>query len=293
MSSLGWGFSVGHWTDPDAMTGCTVVIPPRGNVASCDVRGSSPGSREIAQLDLDKRLTEIHGVLLTGGSAFGLGAADGVVAWLRERGVGYETPIATVPIVPTAVVFDLGIGRSDSWPTPDSGRAACDAARTENIEEGAVGAGIGCTAGKWAGREHAAPGGVGIGRAEEGGTTVSALAVVNPIGDVVDSSGNVIAGTSASAPRFGLGEATQAPVPDNTVLALVACSGRVSKQDMRFIAARGSDGITTSVRPAHTRYDGDIVFAVAAPGEEDANVDLLGYLATKAVAAAVRRAVWR
>ncbi|MDQ3964340.1 MAG: P1 family peptidase, partial [Actinomycetota bacterium] len=160
-ATLGFGFKVGHWTDADAATGCTVIIPPRGNVAACEIRGSSPGSREIAQLDNDRRLTEIHGLLLTGGSAFGLAAAHGVVEWLEERGIGYETPIATVPIVPAAVVFDLGVGRSDVRPGPENGRAACEAATDGPVAVGRVGAGTGATVGKWAGREHSAPGGVG------------------------------------------------------------------------------------------------------------------------------------
>ena len=291
MPNLGWGFRVGHWTDEDAGTGCTVVIPPRGNVASCDVRGSSPGSREIAQLDLEKRLTEVHAVLLTGGSAFGLGAADGVVSWLAEQDIGFVTPIATIPIVPTAVVFDLGVGRSDVWPTAAAGRAACEAARDTNIEVGRVGAGTGCSVGKWAGREGTVPGGLGIATASEEGTTVQALAVVNAVGDVVGEDGSTLAGSTVADPRFRMGAPSEVPSPENTVLALVACQGRMSKQDARYVAARGSDGITTSVRPAHTRYDGDIVFAVAAPGETEANVDLVGYLATRAVAAAVRNAV--
>ena len=296
MPNLGWGFRVGHWTDPDSQTGCTVVIPPRGNVASCDVRGSSPGSREIEQLSLDKRLTEVHAVLLTGGSAFGLGAADGVVAWLAERGVGYETPLATIPIVPTAVVFDLGVGRADAWPTANAGRAACDAATEDEIARGKVGAGTGCSVGKWAGRDGAVPGGVGVARVTEDGTTVSALAVVNAVGDVVGPDGRVVAGSTAADPHFKMGSPAGEPASDNsgsqnTVLAVVACEGQMTKQEARFVAARGSDGITTSVRPAHTRYDGDIVFALAAPGETPANVDLVGYLATRAVAAAVRSAV--
>lgn len=291
MSNLGWGFRVGHWTDEEAKTGCTVIIPPRGNVASCDVRGSSPGSREIAQLDLDKRLTEIHAVLLTGGSAFGLGAADGVVAWLAEQKIGFETPIATIPIVPTAVVFDLGVGRSDAWPTSEGGRAACEAATETDIPTGRIGAGTGCSVGKWAGREGSVPGGLGMASVSEQGTTVSALAVVNAVGDVIAPDGSTIAGSTSQDPHFVMGGPSQVPAPENTVLALVACEGRMSKQDARYVAARGSDGITTSVTPAHTRYDGDIVFAVAAPGTSDANVDLVGYLATRAVAAAVRSAV--
>ena len=291
MPDLPDGFRVGHWSDPSAMTGCTVVIPPRGNVTSCDVRGSSPGSREIAQLDLDRRLTEVHALLLTGGSAFGLGAADGVVAWLAERGIGYATAVATVPIVPTAVVFDLGVGRSNAYPGPAEGRAACESAQEADVETGPVGAGTGCTVGKWAGRDGAQPGGVGFARAEERGTAVAALAVVNPVGDIVAGDGTVLAGTSVPNPGFRMGAAGTEPEPDNTVLAVVMYPGQMTKQEVRFVAARGSDGITTSVRPAHTRYDGDIVFAVAAPGDAEADVDLVGYLATKAVAAAVRDSV--
>src|SRR5688572_7355940 len=150
---LGPGWKVGHWTDAEARTGCTVLLPPPGNVCSCDIRGSSPSSRELTLLDLDRRLTEVHGVLLTGGSAFGLAAAEGVVSWLEEQGVGYETPVARVPIVPAAVIFDLGTGRPDVRPGPDEGRSACRAATGGTPARGPVGVGAGATAGKWAGRE--------------------------------------------------------------------------------------------------------------------------------------------
>ena len=291
MTALGSGFSVGHWTDRDAETGCTVVLPPRGTVASCDIRGSSPGSREIESLKAGKRLNEIHGLLLTGGSAFGLGAADGVMAWLAERGIGYETPAARIPIVPTAVVFDLGTGRPE-WPHAEHARAACDAA-AEEVEVGRIGAGIGCTVGKWAGREHGVRGGVGIAEVADGGHRVAALAVVNAIGDILDSDGAVIAGTTAEQPRFWQPPPDEGRLGGNTVLAVLATSASIDKRDARFLAARGSDGVTVAVRPAHTRYDGDVVFAIAGPPEDGAktNVDILGSLATRAVAEAVRNAV--
>jgi L-aminopeptidase/D-esterase-like protein len=293
-ASLGFGFSVGHWTNEAAGTGCTVVLPPPGNVASVDVRGNSPGSRELASLEPSRRLNEIHGLLLAGGSAFGLAAAHGVVEWLEQRGIGYRTPIVTIPIVPAAVVFDLGAIRPDVRPGPEEGRAACDASREEDVPVGRVGAGTGATAGKWAGHEHLAPGGLGIATVEESGGRVSALAVANPIGDVLDADGSVLAGTSAPNPKMVLPGPTDTPAPTNTVLAVVAVEANLDKRDVHFLAQRGSDGVTSTIRPAHTRYDGDVTFAIAAPAGPEAspsNVDLLGYLATRAVTEAIRAAV--
>ncbi|MFP5352641.1 MAG: P1 family peptidase [Actinomycetota bacterium] len=290
---LGMGFKVGHWTDPSGLTGCTVVLPPSGNVTSCDIRGSSPSSREIEHLHPDRKLTEVHAILLTGGSAFGLAAADGVVDWLAERDVGYQTAVTKVPIVPAAVIFDLGAGEASARPGPEAGRAACDAA-DELVETGLVGAGTGGTVGKWAGFEHHSPGGLGIASASSGDLTVSALAVVNAVGDVLASDGTVLAGTRAADPVYR-GPSRPADVPPlNTVLALVAVEGALDKRDVRFLASRGSDGITVAIRPAHTRYDGDVVFAVAAPNGRPTppeDLDVLGHLATQAVADAVRDAV--
>lgn len=289
---LGFEFKVGHWTDRDALTGCTVILPPTGNVTSCDIRGSSPGSRELALLDPQRRLTEVQAILLSGGSAFGLAAADGVVEWLAERGIGYQTTVTPVPIVAAAVVFDLGEGRSDVRPGPGAGRAACDAAHDGAVETGRIGVGAGATVGKWAGHEGAAPGGVGVAVAAGHGFSVSALAVANSIGDVIDDDGSVLAGSSSNEAELK----TPAPgqpleVPGNTVLAVVCTTGRIQKRDAQWLAARGSDGITVSVRPAHTRYDGDVVFASVAPGDAEPDLDVLGGLATQAVARAVRSAV--
>ncbi|MEA2507963.1 MAG: hypothetical protein QOG21_45 [Actinomycetota bacterium] len=291
-TTLGFGFRVGHWTDDNARTGCTVVLPPPGNVAACDIRGSSPGERELAALHVDRRLTEVHAVLLTGGSAFGLAAADGVMAWLENKGIGYATGGGVVPIVPAAVIFDLKVGGKTLRPGAAAGQAACEAASEDEVATGRVGAGTGATVGKWAGREHAAPGGLGIAQANSGSLRVSALAVVNAVGDVIAPDGSVLQGTTNPQPTYE----RPAPVsgaPTNTVLAFVAVQGGLGKREVRFLAARGSDGITTSIRPAHTRYDGDVVFAVAAPGPslDDGAVDVLGHLATEAVAASIRAAV--
>jgi L-aminopeptidase/D-esterase-like protein len=292
-AGLGPGFRVGHWTDADAGTGCTVVLPPGGNVASCDIRGSSPGSRELEQLHPDRRLTEVHAVLLSGGSAFGLAAATGVVDFLEERGIGYDTTVAKVPIVPAAVIFDLGTGRPDVRPGPDEGRAACEAASEGPVETGPVGVGTGATVGKWAGREHAVSGGVGVAVVEERGHRVAALAVANAVGDVIGADGTVLVGSAEPGAELRPPLPQAQPVPTNTVLALVALQADIDKRAVRWLAARGADGITTSIRPAHTRYDGDVVFAIAAPdGSGDIpDLDVLGVLATAAVAGAVRNAV--
>ncbi len=295
-ATLGTGFRVGHWTDSDARTGCTVILPPRGNVTSCDVRGTSPASRELMSLDPKRRLTEVHAIVLTGGSAFGLATADGVMRWLESQKIGYETPFGIVPIVPAAGIFDLGEGRSDVRPGPDEGHAAC-AAASNAFGTGRVGAGAGATVGKWAGLELASPGGLGAATVEQGGVTVHALAVVNSAGNVVGDNGLVIAGTRPDDPTLSENEppADNDPPgeqpPSNTVLAAVAIEGNLDKRDVAWLAARASDGITVAVRPAHTRYDGDVAFAIAAPGTGPADPDVLGPLATRAVAAAVRDAV--
>jgi len=294
--SLGAGFRVGHWTDEGARTGCTVILPPPGNVASADIRGSSPSSRELVMLHTNRRLTEIHALLFTGGSAFGLAAADGVVGWLAERGIGYQTGVALVPIVPAAVIFDLANGRADVRPGPTEGRAACDAASETGVPTGGVGAGTGATVGKWAGRAFGVPGGLGIGHAAAKGLEVSALAVVNSVGDVLGTDGSILAGTRAPDPQL-FPEAPPLPdegAPGNTVLCAVTTRAGVEKRDARWLAARGADGVTVSIRPAHTRYDGDVAIAIVAPPEEGSppgDLDVLGALATEAVATAVRNAV--
>ncbi|MDQ3784180.1 MAG: P1 family peptidase [Actinomycetota bacterium] len=294
-SSLGSGFRIGHWTEPGKRTGCTVVLPPPGNVASCDIRGSSPSSRELPLLDLHRRLTEVHAVLLTGGSAFGLAAAEGVVAWLEERNIGYRTRIATVPIVPAAVIFDAAAGAPELRPRAEAGRAACEAATDGPVETGRVGAGAGATVGKWAGYGRSRPGGLGIASAEAEGQAVSALVVVNSVGDVVNADGSVLTGTSSPQLRSPL----STPVPPeedaltDTVIGIVAVRANLDKREAQWLAARASDGITVAVRPAHTQYDGDVMFAVAGPSPRESlpDLDLLGRLTTEAVAAAVRAGV--
>lgn len=290
-ATLGPDYRVGHWTDEDARTGCTVVLPPRGNVTSCDIRGSGPGSRELTLLETQRRLTQVHGIVLTGGSAFGLASADGAMRWLAEHDIGYETSFGLVPIVPAAVVFDLGEGRADVRPGQDEGRAACEAA-TERFETGRIGAGTGATVGKWAGRELSSPGGLGAAELSEEGHVVRAIAVVNSVGDVIGDDGSVIAGTRSELPQRDLPETPPEEPPMNTVLVVATVTATLEKREVQWLAQRASDGVTVSVRPAHTRYDGDVAFAVATPGPtEPTTLDLLGPLVTRTVAAAVRSAV--
>lgn len=269
-----------------------MVLPPAGNVTSCDIRGSSPSSRELALLHPDRKLTEVSAILLTGGSAFGLAAADGVVSWLAEQGIGYATGLRPVPIVPAAVIFDLGVGHAAAHPGPNEGRAACEAAADSTLT-GAIGAGTGASVGKWAGREFAVPGGLGVATAQAGEHTLSALAVVNAVGDIVAADGSVVAGTRAENPAYDPPLPPDHTPPAGTVLVVIATSAALDKQQARWVAARGSDGITVSVRPAHTRYDGDVVFATAARmgTATSYDLDLLGYAASRVVADAVRSGV--
>src|SRR4051794_25524296 len=187
------GFSVGHWTDRERWTGCTVILPPEGCVAAAEVRGGGPGTREFDLLTPAANAPGVQALLLTGGSAFGLGAADGVVAWLTERGIGYETPAGLVPLVAGAVVFDLPLV-ARAWPDAAAGRAACEAARGGDVERGSVGAGTGCTVGKVLGWEHWTKGGLGVATLDCDGATLTAVAVVNAAGEVVGGDGAVLAG---------------------------------------------------------------------------------------------------
>ena len=295
-AALSRGFRIGHWTAPDGTSGCTVILPPPGNVASLDIRGSSPGSRELAPLDLERQRTEVHGLLFTGGSAYGLAAADGVMRWLEEHDMGFRTPIATIPIVPAAVIFDAAAGNRRSRPGPDAGYAACEAA-ADAVATGPIGAGAGATVGKWAGHEYRTPGGLGVAVARDADLEVRALAVANPFGDVVATDGSVLAGTTHPEPTFRPPPA-QPEVAWNTVLVAVTTVATLSKPDVRFLAARASDGITRAVRPAHTRYDGDVAFAIVSPDgggrvATSADLDRLAALASDATAEAIRAAVRR
>jgi L-aminopeptidase/D-esterase-like protein len=261
------------------MTGCTVVLPPARTVGSGEVRGGAPGTRETDLLQPGRLVEEVHAVLLTGGSVFGLAAADGAVRWLEERGIGFETRVARVPIVPAAVVFDLGVGDPRARPGPAEGYAACEAASDDGDADGAVGAGTGCTVGL-----DRVPGGVGTAERTSDVATVWALAVVNAFGAVVDEDGRPLAGEIPPA------DAVPAWSGPNTVLGVVATDAILTRQGCRDLAAAGHAGLASAVRPAHTMWDGDTVFTLAT-GQAEAPPDVVERMAGDAMAGAIRRAV--
>ena len=301
--ALGIGdLAVGHWTDPVGLTGCTVVVPPPGNVAAASVRGGGPGTRETDLLQPQAHVEGVSAVLLTGGSAFGLAAAQGVVAWCERRGLGYARFGRPIPIVPAAVLFDLGVGDWDARPGPAEGEAACDAATTDDGPMGNVGAGMGATVGKAGGPEHMTKGGLGWSVVEAGLVTVGALVAVNAGGDVLEEDGTVLAGTrvpggamAAIRERLAAGQAEDelpdaVPPGGSTTLGLVATNATLTKSEVHRVAVQAHDGMARAIRPVHTSFDGDTVFALAVPGVA-ASMDLVAFLAEEALAAAIRAGV--
>jgi L-aminopeptidase/D-esterase-like protein len=239
-------------------------------------------------------MQEIHAVVLTGGSAFGLAAADGVMRFLDERGVGYKTPWARVPIVPAAVVFDLNIGSVHARPDAQAGFLACTQAGT-TVQEGSIGAGTGATVGKWAGIETRMKGGIGYAAIAHGEVQVSALAVVNAVGDIINEDGSILAGALGPdgqwlAPNRAVRELSRLGQQVNTTLVVIMTNARLTKVDVFRVAERGHDGMARAVVPAHTSHDGDIVFALAS-GPVEAPMDLVAELAAGVVADAIRRGV--
>lgn len=281
------GVSVGHYTDTEGITGCTVILLPPQTVGAYAFVGAAPGTRETDILRPHTIETEVHAFVLSGGSAFGLGCADGVVSVLEERGIGFAFGPARVPLVPTAVIFDLGIGDPKARPTPEHGRAAALAA-DGGVEEGSVGAGTGATVGKWAGPEYATKGGLGTASAPVGdtGAAVGALVVCNAGGDVVDEAGNVTAGTRAPDPR----PVWAALAGQTTVLACVVTNAALDKMRGTHVARMSAVGISRAVRPAHAFHDGDVVFC-GATGEVECDPTLVGAVGAEVVAEALRRGV--
>lgn len=281
------GFRVGHWTDPVGLTGCTVILcPDAGAVASASFLGPSPGTREGVLLSPEKKVERVHALLLTGGSAFGLAAASGVVRVLEERGVGHETPWARVPIVPAAVIYDLGVGDPRARPGEREGELAARAASSDPVPRGRVGAGTGATAGKYLG-VGAVPGGLGSVCLERHGVRVGALAVVNPIGDVLDERGEVLAG-----PGVGPGALAFTPGEiESTTLIAVATEHTLSKAEARRLAEAAQTALGRVIHPSHTFWDGDSAFVLSACTRPPADPLLLGALVQEAVCAAVRDAV--
>jgi len=269
------GYRIGHATDRRARTGCTVILPPPGTIAAAEIRGGAPGTRETGVFTPGNLVNEIHGLVFSGGSAFGLAAGDGVAGWLHERNVGFPVGKERVPIVAGAVLFDLAVG-SPRHPDSRMGRAACRAAREGPIETGPVGAGTGATVGKLFGVARAARGGVGVASIRlPGGEIVAALAAVNAFGDVVDpETGRILAGPTvhgsrpvATAHALFSDELAQSPLAGAaTTLVCVATTVAFEPGSLKRVAIEAHDGIARAVRPAHTAVDGDTVFALAPSG---------------------------
>lgn len=299
------GLQVGHSTRADRPTGCTVVLAPEGAVAGVDVRGAAPGTRETDLLSPEATVGVVHGIVLAGGSAFGLSAADGVMRFLRERGIGYETRSGPVPIVSAAILYDLGVGRGTSYPDSEDGFNACRAASSMPVREGSVGAGAGATVGKMFGNDFAMKGGLGsAGLAFDDGTVVAALVAVNCRGDVRDPvSGRIIAGARTDDgsgfrdTRAALlaGARSESAGAENTTIGVVATNRKLSKAECTHFAGVAHDGLARAIAPAHTRFDGDTLFFLAtgsaAAPEDAAQYDRLEAAAAAVVARAILRAV--
>lgn len=300
------GIKVGHFTLAERPTGCTVVVAEAGAVASVDVRGAAPGTRETDLLRPENLVQKVHAIVLSGGSAFGLDAASGTVRYLEEKGVGYEVGIAKVPIVPAAILFDLGYGGSPKIrPTAECGYKAAQAARTAPVEEGAVGAGAGATVGKSAGTARMMKAGIGSAALRQpDGVVVAALVAVNAFGDVIDpATGKVVAGVRApdgktfADVRSLLRSGALAPtskIGENTTIGVVATNAVLTKAQALKVAQMAHDGYARAISPVHTPFDGDTIFALStgalAGTVDDLKLVRIGSLAAEAMADAILRA---
>lgn len=278
------GIEVGHWTDSEAATGVTVISFPEPNIAAFEARGGAPGTRETALLAPGMKVETIQALVFSGGSAFGLATADGVMTELAAEGRGHPTPAGPIPIVPAAILYDLIVGQAMP-PGPTAGAAAYRAKSSDPVPLGSVGAGTGATVSKWQGFERMRKAGIGSATAAVGSATLGALVALNAVGDVIDLSGRWISG--------GPDESTPPAVSgfrENTTLVAIATDATLSKSDLLRLCVRSHDALAATLRPAHTRYDGDIVFAVSC-GVLEADLDLLGEAAFTTVAAAIVSAV--
>ncbi|MBI3890133.1 MAG: P1 family peptidase [Candidatus Wallbacteria bacterium] len=264
------GFEIGHWTDCAALTGCTVILCRQGANAAVSVQGGAPATRETDLLRPGMLVQQVHAVVLTGGSAFGLDSACGVVHCLESEGIGFQTPFACVPIVSAAALYDLSIGSAATRPGQSSGEAACRAAHTDHLQEGNAGAGTGATCGKALGFERATKTGLGAASLElPGGGTVAAVAVANCFGEIVYAeTGRILAGARGDDGRPVRSEALvlatrQRPPFGNTTLVCVMTDLEMDRKDLTRVADQANDGLARAVRPCHTLFDGDTIFTLA------------------------------
>ena len=294
------GVKVGHASDFEALTGCTVVLCEKGAVAGYDIRGGATGTEEMDVMSPAHITSHVHAVVLAGGSAFGLEAASGVRRFLEQKGIGFPTGAAVVPIVPCAILYDLGIGKASVRPTREMGESAAAAATDAAVREGCVGAGTGATVGKALGMKSAMKGGVGsFTVALPGGVLVSALVAVNAVGDVLDpKSGKILAGARKSEAESGFANSVElmkrrgatGGLRKNTTLAVVATNARLTKVEATRIAQLSHHGFVRSIAPVHTSMDGDLCIALSC-GDLAASPDAVGVAAGEAVAEAIVRAV--
>lgn len=293
------GILVGHTTRPGDGTGCTVVLCQPAFVAGIDVSGGAPGTRETTLLDPACHVQVVHAILLTGGSAFGLAAADGVMRWLAEHDTGIATPQRPVPLVPAAAIYDLNIGDPLAAPDADDGYQAAMNASSEPVAEGRAGAGTGALAGKVRGPQFAMPGGLGSASVElPGGLLVGALAVANPFGDVRDpASGQIVAGAKdddggfLDTERFLLeGNHPYAGIAQNTTLGVIATNARLDKAQATRVARMAANGLARTCVPCASPFDGDVVFVLAS-GDVEADVTTIGTSAAQVLSRAIIRAV--
>ncbi|MBN2426449.1 MAG: P1 family peptidase [Calditrichaceae bacterium] len=290
-------FLIGHYTNAAQGTGCTVILPPENNITSASVKGASPGTREIALLAPDKKISSVHAILLTGGSAFGLHAAQGIMEILHSRGIGYQTDYGIVPIVPAAVIFDKNVGDASAYPAIEEAKIALKNAKENNRISGNVGAGTGATVGKWRGLNYAMKGGLGVAHIISGKLEITALSVVNAVGDIYDRNHNIIAGAINEQDIFFADlkpfHETQKPkvgMAENTVLCAVMINAKISKTQAAYLAERVHFGISRRIEPSHTSYDGDVAFVISHP-EIDYDLDLLASSMIDTVESSVINAV--
>jgi L-aminopeptidase/D-esterase-like protein len=298
------GIRVGHAHDPEALTGCTVVLCEEGAVGGVDQRGGAPGTRETDLLRPMHLVEQVHAVLLAGGSAFGLDAAGGVMDYLEERGVGFDTGVARVPIVPAAILFDLDIGDPSVRPDAAMGHAACQAATAGPPAQGCVGAGTGARVGGITGPALATKSGIGTASLHLGGVVIGALVAVNCFGDVIDPSSDAIIAGARTPPDgrtfvgtlAALRQIAESSGPEhpgggrNTVVGVVATNARLAKEEVNKVAQMAQDGLARVIRPAHTLFDGDTLFALAT-GHHSASPHLIGAFAPEVVAQAILNGV--
>ena len=286
---------MGHDTNREAHTGCTVILTPEGATAAVDVRGAAPGTRETDLLRPENLVQQIHAILLGGGSAFGLAAATGVVNWLYEQGFGLDTGVAKVPIVPAAVLFGLTEGRSDVWPDAAAGYRACENASDGRVEQGQVGAGTGATVAKMQGPLSAKPGGLGSAVLDlPTGGSVGAIVAVNALGEIVDpATGQKVVVADQKAAGAAAGDIPSGwPMPgQNTTIGVVATDLTLTKTQCLRVAQMAHDGFARAIRPSHTLYDGDTIFALSTGVGPVGDPNLVGIFAAEVMAQAILNAV--